>query len=457
VSPSHCGPPSTHVSCLEVSSLTEIEGFLDTHPSLGGLSPFEIFQRASGQLPLGRVEDVIFNPKAWDAVQAALEDAERVFNLPRYHTHIPGDSYRSRPHKKPRNRNSLITDTESSDDSSYVPLSILDTYVTHLEFSSPQQISFFFKSNPCVGGFTPKQLSDWAGGIAPEEIAGRCAIIVPLLDETDRSHRDEDRVSTIQDFALQASLQLHDWTSKLNMPMVLHFDGVIQPELKEVDIFEFVGVTSSTGVRAYFPSEYCSDHGFNSSGDWSNLKKLIRREAIKNGYSLHSDGWVNGSNTSRRISCTCGKVYRPNKKKIEGDIQRKSSNKNDKKNSRGIAGKKMSRRSSTRRPMDKGKLCPVRFNISYDDIGFYIRTGDGNSNHKFHPSLSACSINVPTELLTQDDVAHVQIAREAAVTVAHLRTPFWEPTLFMAKCKVKYATNIPYVDSHFCLFMDNFP
>ncbi|KAI2512498.1 hypothetical protein MHU86_1951 [Fragilaria crotonensis] len=139
---------------------------------------------------------------------------------------------------------------------------------------------------------------------------------------------------------------------------------------------------------------------FSDSPGWSNLKSDIQKAAINNGFVLFSNGGAKGN--IKRFCCKHNGVYRKNQLLINTAgvgknqvsarnapvVYRKSTLTNDRRNSRGPAGLKLPKRTTTARPLKKADKCSFNLTISTDGSNFFMKGGIGSSLHCGHPQLN---------------------------------------------------------------------
>ena len=140
--------------------------------------------------------------------------------------------------------------------------------------------------------------------------------------------------------------------------------------------------------------------GFHGAGFVKLCNDLIRAAAVTGGFYLTRNGCCTRkkSTCSYKFSCLRGRAYLGKLKARQDETYRLSSYINDKKNSRGPAGRTQPRSSNTARSIDKC-LCPFCFFVSFRDEAFYIVNGLGNIEHKSHSQIHSEDINLPTRLM----------------------------------------------------------
>lgn len=209
---------------------------------------------------------------------------------------------------------------------------------------------------------------------------------------------DIHRHKSIQKAIDQACDYLLTWNTEFKMDVIVN--GVL---CKNHDIFSHVDTKFCNQSRPldpiirFDPNKYSIDQGFKGSG-FAKLIKDIEACATFHGF----DVVFNGGGKYRYVRCNHHRQYRNNKQSLLQRQQtkyRSVSHCNDRKNSRGRSGLKMSRNSSTQRPLDKDHCCPFYFNIVFDDFSFHLVNGCGVNQHKFHPKIEDQKSRFPAQLL----------------------------------------------------------
>ena len=225
-------------------------------------------------------------------------------------------------------------------------------------------------------------------------------VVIKTIHDTDK-HASNPSTRIIQRAIKATSVALNNWDSQLNIGVFVN--GIFQ---KKYNILE---VTSKNkGLippYIYFdPSIYPIENGFVGEG-WKNLLQHLERESFKEGFSVCCNGYGNASKqTYRRIVCKHSLLYRNKVEKRKAvSSYRKTRVTNDRLNGRGSVGRTMERRSRTARPTDKDQCCPFFFTIGFDTNGFFIRNGQGCSNHYGHPKVVSSKYNYPIRLLTDEE------------------------------------------------------
>ena len=168
---------------------------------------------------------------------------------------------------------------------------------------------------------------------------------------------------------------------------------------------------------------------FSGSG-WSNLKSDIQKAAINNGFVLFSNG---GEKENRkRFCCNHNVIYRGNQllgstcggkdERTSGStvVYRKSTLTNDRRNSRGPAGLKLPKRTTTARPLKKVDKCSFSLTICTDGSNFFMKGGIGSSLHCGHPQLYPEQLLMSSCLLksAEKEDIHCMAAAHASPAVA---------------------------------------
>ena len=204
----------------------------------------------------------------------------------------------------------------------------------------------------------------------------------------------------LQTCITEASKLLQNWKS------VLEFDVLLYGSIPESN-FNILSYIDNK-YKLYPPTVYfckikypCVD-GFSGPG-WSFLLKELQRHSLCQGFSIASNGHGR-SKKVRFIKCVHGFMYHNEvMKRTNVSNYRDYSATNDRKNTRGLEGKKMPRRSSTKRSLTKKNCCPFCFQITYDNIGFYVVNGYGSCLHFGHPKVLSDKYIFPARLLSTEE------------------------------------------------------
>ena len=84
-------------------------------------------------------------------------------------------------------------------------------------------------------------------------------------------------------------------------------------------------------------------------------------------------------------------------------------------NNCGKKGSKMCRRLIVTRPICRHKLCQCKLIIQFDEVGFYVKPGQGNRTHDGHPVLQETGFIHPSKaILTEDKAICINIIKAHA-------------------------------------------
>ena len=120
---------------------------------------------------------------------------------------------------------------------------------------------------------------------------------------------------------------------------------------------------------------------------------------------------------------------------------RKSSYHQNRKNGRGPDGKKMSRRTSTIKPSLIANTCKYSFFVHFDDNGFYVINGIGNTNHNSNPMLGQKETQVPVRLLQEVDTQFISDMGNGAASGSIIRNILFVKTgRHVSKQNINYMT-----------------
>lgn len=208
-----------------------------------------------------------------------------------------------------------------------------------------------------------------------------------------------------------ASLELKEWTAVL--PFITRSEAMYpmgSPDMSIAqdspcdNILEYVKPMYK-GHKIYFSAKY-SVHGkpFGAMDQgWKDLLTDLEGAGMLQGFYPIGNG---GSTTKRHIVCRGFRKYQGTKQHQHSPSKqdyRSESLHSDRNNSRGLTGKRMPRKTRTTRALDNDSLCPFRFTIGVDDIGFYLVGGNGCSQHRHHPKISKDEYAIPTRLICAEE------------------------------------------------------
>ena len=165
--------------------------------------------------------------------------------------------------------------------------------------------------------------------------------------------------------------------------------------------------------KTFFCNEvYPSKDGFISQG-FKKLTKDLQRAAFFSGFEIIKNGKYDSKQYDlygcQKFVCSKCRLY--NEKRSEHTKNtsfRKSTYHQDRLNTRGPLGKKMCRRTTTKRPIFASQKCNYFFLIHYNEKGFYVVPGIGNTNHRFHPKLGSSKLKLPPRLHDEVNQTFIQ-------------------------------------------------
>jgi len=209
----------------------------------------------------------------------------------------------------------------------------------------------------------------------------------------------------LQDALDSASLQMNDWTTAL--PFKVRQPTCNDAESLCVNILDYVNPIYRN-YKLYFSARYNhSDSPSFSHGDkgWKELLNDLERAGMEEaGLNLISNGghcdtrWIVCGQGFKRYQGTKQHEHSPSKQNYRCETLH-----SDRKNSRGQVGKKMPRKTRTKRTLDLTCRCPFRFVVKVDQFGFYLLGGRGNAKHCYHPKLTRGECAVPTRLICPEE------------------------------------------------------
>lgn len=166
-------------------------------------------------------------------------------------------------------------------------------------------------------------------------------------------------------------------------------------------------------------SKYPIQDGYKGVG-YTILMKEIERQSTFHGYNIRP----NGGGKYRYFRCKHSRVYQNNVHSLEerqSTKYRNVSHSHDRKNNRGKDGLRMSRNSSTQRPLDKEHCCPFYFTMNFDDKSFFVVNGCGFNTHKYHPHIDDQKSIFPSRLIVDAEKKIAQSVLEAHASCGIIR------------------------------------
>ena len=231
-----------------------------------------------------------------------------------------------------------------------------------------------------------------------------------------------------------------DWTCSIPFPA--YIQGKF---LSECNILQFVGKKAYrnyvTCVR-FCPSKYPVEQGLNGDA-FKQLSTDIGRAAIDNGFQIAKNGnypftplFHKQKNmekkqpkvTAKRFSCVHNSQYRGSITGRQNLDYRDHTYHSDRKNSRGLQGSTMCRRSNTFKSYCKHTSCSFFFLIAHDDISFYVVNGLGNVEHCNHSQLSKEVLSYPARLLKGSEKELIKDLHNANANKGLMRNVIYEKT-----------------------------
>jgi hypothetical protein len=207
-----------------------------------------------------------------------------------------------------------------------------------------------------------------------------------------------------------AAKELEDWNAVIPFSLVMPFS--VEPELCD-NIMDLLK-PAWKDCKFYFPqSKYAVDVLLDKSPGWDLLKKDLCTAAFQNGTCIVSNG---GGKKERRFHCNASFLYkdRLDKEQKSSVVYRKSSLHGDRKNTRGMVGKSMPRRTATCLPVNPAYKCNMHFAVMWDDKGYYLPGGRrGNFVHSNHIRLQRQQMPFPKRLLDLENQTILESIAEA--------------------------------------------
>ena len=241
-----------------------------------------------------------------------------------------------------------------------------------------------------------------------------------------------NKTRQIQKAICNVSFLLQNWDCKLLFDIML-YGTTYTPKYNILSFLDEKYKLFPSCV--YFPqSKYPITDGFSGVG-WKNLVKDLTRSALHDGYNIFCNGYSGGKSSnypckqSRVFKCRHGVVYRGNvvdRKLI--DNYRKTIAINDRTNGRGPEGKKLPRRSSTYRSLNKQQCCPFTFKVSFDVNGFFIVNGYGCCSHHNHPKVASDKYIFSPRLLYDQEKKIAKSICDANVNMGVVKSVIYKRT-----------------------------
>ena len=145
---------------------------------------------------------------------------------------------------------------------------------------------------------------------------------------------------------------------------------------------------------------------------WNDLKLYITRQSHECGSPVVANG--SNNNGSRKFVCFCHRLYKEDANKKKGPFREdfivNSKNRGSRPNGRDAA-----RRCSTKLALSRDKICKFKFQISWDEKGYFLKQTSGNPNHEFHPKIDPSNIPIPTRLIPENEKANLVALAESCV------------------------------------------
>ena len=146
--------------------------------------------------------------------------------------------------------------------------------------------------------------------------------------------------------------------------------------------------------------------GFNGSG-YKALANFLSNIANNEGYMMHFNGNTRSSkNPFREFRCLHGKKYQGDIPERSVKVYRYFSMHNDRKMINcDKKGRQMCRRRIVTRPIFRHKLCQYKLIIQFDEVGFYVKPGQGHRTHDGHPVLQETGFIHTSKAISLEDKA----------------------------------------------------
>ena len=190
---------------------------------------------------------------------------------------------------------------------------------------------------------------------------------------------------------------------------------------KELDVFQYIGNQHKKSIIRLL--KFDSTFGFerrksivNSPWEFDNVMLYLMMQSRSScGCEVILDGSNNGKKHEKRVRCYYGKQY-VNRKNC--DSENENSYRDDciinlRQNNR-ANGKKLSRRSTSKRPDVSDIKCKVYFIIGFDETSYYIKCGYGNNLHEGHGKYSlSVNSNVTSKMFNETQKTVIELCEKA--------------------------------------------
>jgi hypothetical protein len=221
--------------------------------------------------------------------------------------------------------------------------------------------------------------------------------------------------------------------------------------IEVIDICDYLGYSSShpTVVRLYLdPQEYDKPpligEPVSKNPHWIHLKDSLQAAAHTNGSPIMCNG---GRNNNRTFQCKLrNRIYRAKSSKKDGPPRQDDCINMDK-GGRRAEGRSQSKRTRTTQAITTDDICPFRFTVKWDYLGFYITVEKihfGCPNHKNHLQGDLSKLALPMQLIPEKEKEILRSMADACIGAAVGRNYLFSKLgKYITKANIAYFTSEP--------------
>ena len=187
---------------------------------------------------------------------------------------------------------------------------------------------------------------------------------------------------------------VQNWKGTIVVKLDRNGSGILQ----DYDLCNYIGkYKNEVHDRFYFDlSEYSPPPAGlktipKDDNSWNKLKLYITRQSHDSGSPVVANG--SNNNGTRKFVCFCHRLYKEDAKKKKGPFREEyivnSKNRGSRPN-----GREAPRRCVTKLALSRDKICKFKFQISWDEKGYFLNLTAGNPYHAFHPKVDPSKIPI---------------------------------------------------------------
>lgn len=256
---------------------------------------------------------------------------------------------------------------------------------------------------------------------------------------------DEHVYTIVEPWVGSIPFQLYKWDKTMGS-----VSSIFNNDITVVDIATYLNGQDKSTERLYFcaatypPPPSSKEKIPNNFNSWIRLKRDLEKSALASGSPVLSNGGkINSSGNHCKIF-VCSYCYRNKrdskaKQPTEKMPHRSTTLINDRRNSRGLEGKKGVKRVKM---THKNEICKFGFSIMWDEYGYFVTLirKSGHQLHNGHPKHHDPSlIPIPSRLLDEEEEETVNYVVESACNKAAGRNyMFKRMGKFISSMKIAY-------------------